>query len=198
MSALMRDGAIEAKIRAGLSLVCPSNPTEVSSGLVPASVLIGLFQQEDDGWEVLFTRRTDHLVRHKGQVAFPGGAVEVEDRDAIDTALREANEEIGLPGDCANVLGCMDTMVTVTGFCITPVVAILCWPFELRPAAAEVGRVFSVPLVWLADPDNREERLYTRSNGSQEMVIFFKPFDGEIIWGATAHILVDFLEILLA
>ncbi len=173
----------------------PAEPAR-SNGLVPASVLIGLFQQSSPEWQVIFTRRTDLVERHKGQVSFPGGAADAADHDAVDTALREAYEEIGLPRSCANVIGCLREMPTVTGFLITPVVAILCWPFDVLPEKAEVDRVFSVPLSWLANPENRTERLYTRSNGSQEMVVFFQPYEDEIIWGATARILVDFIDLI--
>ena len=163
--------------------------------LVAASVLIPLFRMESR-WYLVYTHRTEKVMNHKGQVSFPGGAADPGDRDAIQTALRETFEEIGIPTDCIQVLGQMAPMPTVTGFIITPVVGVVCWPYELRPAEIEVERVFQVPLGWLADVANREERLYTRSNGTSEMVVFYQPFDGEVIWGATARITLDFIKLL--
>ena len=193
---LFDDGVLTAEyIRLALRESCDHRDSGLH-GLIPASVLIGLFQMDGSGWQVLFTRRTNLVESHKGQVAFPGGAAESTDQNVVETALREANEEIGLPRACVDVLGCMQTMETVTGYNITPVVANLCWPFDVRPAQAEVERVFFVPLAWLADTENREERLYTRSNGSREMVVFFQPYGGEIIWGATARIMVNFLQLI--
>lgn len=193
---LFDDGVLSADyIRSALRETC-DHRDDGSKGLTPASVLIGLFRPEGSEWQVLFTRRTNLVESHKGQVAFPGGAAETTDQNVVETALREANEEIGLPHACVDVLGCMQTMETVTGYNITPVVANLCWPFDVHPAEAEVERVFSVPLAWLANPENREERLYTRSNGSREMVVFYHSYDGEIIWGATARIMVNFLQLL--
>lgn len=165
------------------------------NGLVKASVLVPLFKQ-DDHWHLLFTRRTDRLVNHRGQVAFPGGAADPGDRDEIETALRETREEIGMLVDCIRVLGKMPVFPTVSGFAITPVVSLVCWPVELHPAELEVERIFSVPLAWLAASENVEQRLYQRANGSSDMVWFFRHYAGELIWGVTAQIVVDFLSIL--
>jgi 8-oxo-dGTP pyrophosphatase MutT (NUDIX family) len=163
--------------------------------LVPASVLIPLFRMEER-WHLVYTHRTEKVMNHKGQVSFPGGAADPDDRDAVQTALRETYEEIGIPTECVQILGQMMPMPTVTGFIITPVVGVVCWPYELHPAEIEVERVFHVPLAWLADPANWEERLYTRSNGTSEMVVYYQPYDGELIWGATARITLDFIKIL--
>jgi len=181
----------EALKRADEVTGTPSAPAQ----LVAASVLIPLFRMESR-WYLVYTHRTERVMNHKGQVSFPGGAADPEDQDAVQTALRETYEEIGIPTDCVQVLGQMSPMPTVTGFIITPVVGVVCWPYELRPAEVEVERVFQVPLAWLANPANREERLYTRSNGTSEMVVFYQPYDGELIWGATARITLDFIKIL--
>jgi 8-oxo-dGTP pyrophosphatase MutT (NUDIX family) len=165
------------------------------NGLVKAAVLVPLFRQENR-WHLLFTRRTDRLANHKGQVAFPGGARDPGDRDEIDTAMRETYEEIGMTANCIRVLGKMPVFPTVSGFAITPVVSLVCWPVDLHPAELEVERIFSVPISWLAEPGNAEQRLYTRSNGSSDLVWFFQPFGGEVIWGVTAQIVVDLMKIL--
>ncbi len=159
-------------------------------------MLIPLFRQEDH-WHLVFTRRTEHVENHKGQVSFPGGAADDGDGDAVQTALRETFEEIGIPPDCVRVLGQMAPMATVTGFCITPVVGVVCWPYALKPAEVEVQRVFTVPLAWLADPNHRSMRPHTRRDGSTDLVVFFDRYDDELIWGVTGTITVEFIRLLL-
>ena len=191
------DRLSEQAIAGALVRAYPAASASVKAAqLVAASVLIPLFRLEER-WHLVYTHRTEKVMNHKGQVSFPGGAADPDDLDAIQTALRETDEEIGIPADCVQVLGQMTPMPTVTGFIITPVVGVVCWPYELRPAEIEVERVFHVPLVWLANPSNREERPYTRSNGTSELVVFFQPYDGELIWGATARITLDFIRILI-
>lgn len=160
-----------------------------------AAVLIPLLCI-DEHWYLLYTRRTDLVPSHKGQVAFPGGAVEGADHSREDTALRETLEEIGVKASVVNVLGCMSEMPTNTGFMITPVVGVLVWPTPLRLEPAEVGRAFTVPLNWLADPQNFEEVELALPDGRVDKVIHFQPFDGEKIWGATARITLNFLKVI--
>lgn len=160
-----------------------------------ASVLVPLLRVEDQ-WHLLFIRRTQQVSDHKGQVAFPGGAAEPTDRDAVDTALREAEEEIGLPPSGVDILGRMSDYFTISNYLISPVVGLIRQPFIPQLSLDEVERVFSIPLSWLARRGNYEEKLYTRPNGSQEMVIFFSLFDQELLWGITARITVNFLTIL--
>jgi 8-oxo-dGTP pyrophosphatase MutT (NUDIX family) len=173
----------------------PSHGNVPVDGLTPAAVLIGLVRANGMGWQVIFTHRTTQVEQHKGQVSFPGGTAEASDATAVDTALREAQEEIGLPRACTDVLGCMAPCSTSTGFLITPVVAAIRTPFTVHAAEAEVERVFTVPLPWLADPAHHERRLFQRLNGREEWVYFFQPYEGEVIWGVTAHILVDLLSL---
>lgn len=165
------------------------------SNLTPAAVLIPLYQDGRE-WFILLTLRTDQVENHKGQVSFPGGAADKTDKTPVDTALRETFEETGIPPQKVQILGQMSPLVSSSGFLIFPVIGKIEWPIALIPAENEVKRIFSVPLKWLAEPGNQEERLYMRQNGIQEMVIFYKPFDGEIIWGITARIIVDFLNLL--
>lgn len=165
------------------------------SNLTPAAVLIPLYQDGRE-WYLLLTVRTDRVVNHKGQVSFPGGAADQTDKTPVDTALRETLEETGIPPQKVQILGQMPPLASSSGFLIYPVIGKIDWPVALTLAENEVKRIFSVPLKWLAEPENKEERLYTRQNGTQEMVIFYKPYDGEIIWGITARIISDFLDML--
>jgi 8-oxo-dGTP pyrophosphatase MutT (NUDIX family) len=184
----------EEQIRAALEQVALLAETQ-KDGLTTAAVLIPLLQVGNE-WRVLFTRRTERVETHKGQVAFPGGAKDPGDRDVDVTALRETEEEIGIPPEMVRLIGRMPAMTTVTGFLVTPVVGVLREEPRLRLAEEEVSRAFWVPLDWLLDDGNYEERLYTRSNGSSEMVVFYYPYDGETIWGVTGRIVVDFCRII--
>jgi 8-oxo-dGTP pyrophosphatase MutT (NUDIX family) len=160
-----------------------------------AAVLIPLVCSQGD-WHLLYTRRTDLVQSHKGQVAFPGGAVEVQDLCREDTALRETHEEIGVHRDQIEILGSLWEMPTITGFAITPVVGVMTWPVPLSLSDGEVSRTFLVPLRWLADPAHMEEVEITFPDGRQDKVIYFYPYDGEKIWGATARITLNFLKVI--
>jgi 8-oxo-dGTP pyrophosphatase MutT (NUDIX family) len=165
------------------------------SGLRKAAVLIPLLC-DGDRWHLLFIRRTETVQDHKGQVSFPGGAYEPEDTDMQATALRETWEEVGIPPAEINLLGSMPVFNTISSFAITPVVGQIPWPYPLKPQPAEVSRVFTIPVEWLADPAHWSEKPYMRSNGRQENVIFFDKYDGELLWGITARITLDFLKLL--
>jgi len=160
-----------------------------------AAVLIPLVKGAA-GWDVLFIRRTESVAEHKGQVAFPGGAVEPEDEGIEATALRETCEEIGLASERVQILGRLPDFYTITDYLVTPVVGRVCTPFELIISEDEVSRAFTIPLRWLGDPANYEERPWQRPNGRQAQVIFFTPYDGELLWGATARIMLNFLRVL--
>lgn len=172
-------------------------PTAIQPSVIrrPAAVLVPLIR-EDGRWSLLFTRRAETLANHKGQVSFPGGAVDPQDSSPEDTALREAHEEIGLlPGD-VRILGRLNYMQTVSNFLITPVVGQIRWPYHFRVSPLEVSRVFTIPMDWLADVGNREERPRVFPDGHAENIIYFKQYDGEILWGASARITVELLRIL--
>ena len=181
----------------------PSNPLRLSlppqilrGKPKPASVLVP-FLPGEDGWNLLFTRRTDTLVEHSGQVAFPGGRAEAEDRSLEETALREAREEIGLEPGSVRILGRLDSFVTITNYILTPVVGRIPWPFPISLEAEEVQRVFTIPLAWLANPANRETRPRLLPPPFPSIpVIYFHPFDGETLWGVSAQITVNLLELL--
>jgi len=157
-----------------------------------AAVLIPLLQQDNE-WHVLFTRRTDKVESHKGQVSFPGGACDEGETTPEQTALREASEEIGIDPHQVRVLGQITNMITITSFRVTPVVGIIDWPTVLHLGKDEVERVFIIPLNWLAEKTNRWE--FTMP-GRKRSLIVYHPYDGELLWGATARMTVDFLKVL--
>jgi len=132
---------------------------------------------------------------HKGQVAFPGGACETEDESLEATALRETEEEIGIQPDEVRILGRLRELITVSGYCVAPIVGVIKWPIQLSLSPAEVTRVFTMPLQWLTYPENREIRMLNRSGRDVE-VIYFKPYDGEVLWGATARMVNNLMEVL--
>lgn len=158
-----------------------------------AAILLPLLI-EDQQWKLLFIRRSNDVADHKGQVAFPGGSVEPEDLDLVHTALRETEEEVGIHPEDVDVLGSMEKYATKTNFIITPVVGIITWPVAIHPSYDEVDRVFTIPLVWLADPSHHAEKDYTRPNGNVDKVIYFDEYDGELLWGITARIVLRFLH----
>ena len=157
-----------------------------------AAVLIPLLWQDDE-WHLLFTRRTDKVESHKGQVSFPCGACDEGETTPEETALREANEEIGIDPQKVRVLGKIMNMITITSFRVTPVVGIIEWPIVLHLGKDEVERVFTIPLNWLAEKTNRWEFSMPGRNRS---LIVYHPYDGELLWGATARMTVDFLKVL--
>lgn len=158
---------------------------------VPAAVLLLL--RDTPGVELLFTRRTETLARHPGQVAFPGGRVEAGDHDAVDAALREAGEEIGVPREVVTPMGFLDCFETVSGFCVTPVVARLhadAPPLVIDPG--EVAEAFEVPLAFFLDPANRRHYSMEYRGRHHPMVEF--NFGDHRIWGATAAMLLNLLQ----
>ena len=157
-----------------------------------AAVLVPLVWQNDE-WHLLYTRRTDTVESHKGQVSFPGGACDDGETTPEQTALREADEEIGLSPNDVSVLGRLSDMITITYFQVTPVVGIVKWPTVFRVGEDEVARVFTIPLGWLA---NRSNRWQFERPETKRGLIAYHPYDGELLWGATARMTVDFLEIL--
>jgi 8-oxo-dGTP pyrophosphatase MutT (NUDIX family) len=158
--------------------------------LLPAAVLIPLVERAE-GYTVLLTQRTDHLEHHAGQISFPGGRTEEADANPVETALREAEEEIGLHRrHVVEIAGFLDLYQTVTGFLITPVVGFVTPPFELALDAFEVAEAFEVPLEFILDPLHHERRsmLYK----GQQRQYYVLPYENRFIWGATAAMLVNF------
>ena len=161
----------------------------VDENLKPASVLLPIVDRNGD-MTVLLTQRTDHLNHHPGQISFPGGRVEPQDENAIDTALRETHEEIGVSPDLVEVVGCLDPYRTGTGFIITPVVGFVDPAFQLEIDEFEVAEVFEVPLSFVFDPSNHER--HSREFRGQQRHFHVLPYEDRYIWGATAGMLVGF------
>ena len=157
-----------------------------------AAVLIPLVWYDEE-WHLLFTRRTDTVESHKGQVSFPGGGCDEGETTPEQTALREADEEIGLNPDDVHVLGRLSNLITITYFRVTPVVGVVKWPSVFRVGEHEVARIFTIPLMWLANPSNRWQ---FEMPGRSRSLIAYHPYDGELLWGATARMTVDFLNVL--
>jgi 8-oxo-dGTP pyrophosphatase MutT (NUDIX family) len=149
----------------------------------------------EEGLTLLLTRRTESLRDHAGQISFPGGRAEVCDRSPVQTALREAREEIGLLAEQVTILGFLPEYRTVTGYRITPVVGIVTPPIELRPDPAEVAEVFEVPLSFVLDPANHERHSREYDDGVRHF--FAMPYGRHFIWGATAGIIVTLTRALV-
>ena len=148
---------------------------------------------------LLFTRRTIHLSKHPGQVSFPGGRAEDFDSSAIDTALRETEEEIGLDRRHVEVLGQLPDYVTATGYRVTPVVALVHLPFELCADPGEVAEVFEVPLRFLMNGLNHQRRVFDQPTGQGAARMFYAmPYERFFIWGATAGMLRNLFHFLRA
>lgn len=160
---------------------------------VPAAVLVPLIEIDGE-FDVLLTMRPVDMKKHPGQVAFPGGRMEPEDKDAIACALREAEEEVGLPHTDVEVLGALDPYLTITGYEVTPVVGALRGPFTAKPDPKEVADVFNVPLSFLLDPVNHQ-RVERDFNGLRR-AYYAMPYDNRYIWGATAGMILNFYELL--
>jgi 8-oxo-dGTP pyrophosphatase MutT (NUDIX family) len=157
-----------------------------------AAVLVPLVRRPE-GLTVLLTRRTDHLNDHAGQVSFPGGRTDPEDVDAIATALREAQEEVGLAADEIEVIGVLPTYTTVTAYEVTPVVGLLDPPRALALDAFEVAEVFEVPLAFLMDPANHRRHAVEFQGIARRFISM--PWGADaggqpyFVWGATAAML---------
>ena len=160
-----------------------------------AAVLVPFFQRGEE-WHILYTRRSEAVNDHKGQVSFPGGAIESGDKNPSAAAMREAYEEIGLEPKAIQILGAMEEFQTVTNFIVQPIVARIEEPHGYRINPGEVARVFSIPLQWLCDPENFYTREWLNPAGNFRPVFYFKPYDGETLWGISAIITVQLMNIL--
>jgi 8-oxo-dGTP pyrophosphatase MutT (NUDIX family) len=162
--------------------------------LRPAAVLVPLVERSDELW-VILTQRTPHLSAHAGQISFPGGSIEQADAGPVDAALRETEEEIGLPRTHIDLVGRLDTYITGTGFEIAPVVGLIRAPYPTKIDPVEVAEVFEVPLSFVLDPGNHRRESRQAASGLMR-TFFVLPYENRYIWGATAGMLVNLAEVL--
>ncbi len=164
---------------------------------VPAAVLMPMVVR-DHGLNLLLTMRTAHLNDHAGQIALPGGRVDPDDTDAIATALREAEEEIGLASHHIEVIGSLPDYQTGTGFRVTPVAALVHPPFDLTADPFEVAEIFEVPMHFLMNGANHQRRSAVLPNRPGKRSFYAMPYERYFIWGATAAMLRNLYHFLRA
>ena len=165
----------------------------IEPGRVQSAVLLPMYYKEGQ-YYLLFIKRTEKVSEHKGQVSFPGGAYEAEDKTLLETALRESAEEIGLsPGD-VQILGALDDTVTITSsYIISPFVGLIPWPYRFEADGEEVDEIFEVPIPALLDEDFMCQE--TEVVDGEAITAYTYHYQGRVIWGATARILNQFLDI---
>ncbi len=166
-----------------------------AEALRPAAVLVPVMQR-GAGLTILLTQRTDHLYDHAGQISFPGGRAETRDASPADTALRETDEEIGLPQSLVEVLGELPEYTTVTGYRVIPVVGLVSAPPVLKLDAFEVAEAFEVPLAFFLDPTNHQRN--TLQYQGRIRHYYAMPYEQRYIWGATAGMLMNLYAFLTA
>jgi 8-oxo-dGTP pyrophosphatase MutT (NUDIX family) len=177
-----------ARLAAHRRRVVPPGP------LIAAAVLVPIVDHAGEPY-MLFAKRTDRVGQHKGQISFPGGVIDPEDASPLDAALREAEEEIALPRAAVEPLGTLDDRETVaTRFVITPIVGVVWRPVAWQPDGEEIEKVIEVPFALLAAEGSARVE-HWEHDGVARPVYFFD-YENETIWGATARILVHFLELL--
>ncbi len=175
-------------------LACRSKACIQDSRFRRAAVLLPLFKKEGE-YHILFTRRTDQVEHHKGQISFPGGRQEKRDKDLLATALREAQEEMGIEEKDVHILGELDDICTATtDFCVSPFVALIPYPYPFRINRQEIAEIMEVPLsVLLGERGFRQE---LRERDGEPFEVYFYQHKGHTIWGATAGILKQLLDLL--
>ncbi len=160
-----------------------------NAGRLKAAVLVPIYLKEGQ-YYILFTKRTETVREHKGQISFPGGVYQPEDGTLLTTALRESGEEIGLKPDDLEVLGQLDDEISLTSnYVITPFVGLIPWPYPLRLNKEEAEEIMEVPVAALLDKGIRQ---LERHNDVMATAYHYR---GKVIWGATARILDQFLDI---
>jgi 8-oxo-dGTP pyrophosphatase MutT (NUDIX family) len=188
----MEIGELQLPSQIRSNLTGRSRQVLAEPGLICAAVLIPLLQKDGE-WHILVTRRTETVGHHKGQISFPGGACEPEDAGLTATALRETEEEIGVPPETVDVLGVLDDFPTITSFVVTPVVGVVPHPFAYVLNEDEVDSVIEVPVAFFLDADNL--RVEKREYQGSVFDVLFWDYGRHTIWGATARILKGFLDI---
>ena len=186
------------KPRTSSPRTCPPLPDLQTKQTLPAAVLMPLIL-DGDIWKLLFIKRTHHIYdRHSGQIAFPGGRADPNDLSLKATALREAQEEIGVNPVDVKILGESCSITTVTDYEVSPFAGLLSWPYQLTLSTEEVEKTILIPIDWLADPDNHQVKSWESpfEHSIEIPVVFFNKYAGEILWGVTAQIVVDFLSMI--
>ena len=161
--------------------------------LTPATVLLVLYAREGD-YCVLLNKRSEEVEYHKGEISFPGGARDPEDKDFLATALRETEEEMGIDRKDVTILGELDEVVTRSRFHVKVFVGSIVYPYKFKPSAVEIAEVLEVPIHSLNDPSNF--RIETRLEGGVPVSTRSYAYEKHIIFGVTARILQQFLEVL--
>ena len=165
----------------------------VDTSRVPSAVLIPIYYKQGE-YHILFTKRTEKVKHHKGQISFPGGAYEEKDGTLLNTALRECAEEIGLPAEAVEPLGELDDFLTISSsYIISPFVSVIPWPYPLKVDPKEVEEIVEVPISALLDKSYL--RRGTDTLEGQVITTYFYHYHEKVIWGATARILNQFLDI---
>jgi 8-oxo-dGTP pyrophosphatase MutT (NUDIX family) len=183
------------KDKARLELFLRSNQQTMREEFLRAGVLIPLVKQDtQNGWQVILTRRADHLKHHPGEISFPGGRYETSDQSLHHTAIRETNEEIGIAYDHIELIGKLPTQATVSQYYVTPYVAIVEQNYQLSIDENEVAEAFSVPLEFILDRNNHQ--LIPRSINGQTFSYYQIEYNQYRIWGATAQMIVRLSEML--
>jgi 8-oxo-dGTP pyrophosphatase MutT (NUDIX family) len=159
---------------------------------LPSAVVLPIFRNNNE-WHILFIKRTETVEHHKGQISFPGGRREPEDKTLRDTALRELHEEIGLPPEDVELLGELDDSVTLTSnYVISTFIGLIPYPYQFKPDPKEIAFIFDVPISGLLSVSSKQEERYIEGKWIKS---YFYHYQNEVIWGATARILKQFLEI---
>ena len=161
----------------------------------PASVMIPLVVYEEK-ISVLFTKRTNNVRDHQGQISFPGGAIETEDLSPLSAAYRETFEEIGLPRNHITLLGELNPRNTITGYYVYPFIGFINSLQNLIINPFEVEKIIIIPICWLMMDSNSRTEMYERPGVKKHPVIFYEAYNNEIIWGITASIIHDFLSVI--
>lgn len=182
--------AVDKKLREALAR--REKRTITDAGLVPSAVLVPIYYKEGQCY-ILFTRRTEKVKEHKGQISFPGGARQ-DGESLLETALRESAEEIGLAPADVEILGELDdTLTAVSNYIVTPFVGVVPWPYEFKADGWETDEMIKAPISVLLTNASREKK--TEVIDGKKVTSYFYHYQGRVIWGATARILHQFLDI---
>ena len=177
--------------------LCSEN--NIDKSLTAAAVLVPIISNQE-GYKILLTHRSKKLEDHAGQISFPGGRIDSDDKSPKDTALREAHEEIGINENSIEILGHLDAYATATWFRILPIVSIIKEDFDIKINPIEVESIFYLPMEFLMNPKNHKKEMGTYKRQSTSYKIEYEynviPYENHHIWGATAAMLINLYETL--